>query len=786
MRRVNRAGIQQRLAAAVAAAMIVGAGAGAWAQQQPADEGAAGRLAASRLITTARGVLDEAQTLEEPHAALAERLLALAVELDPEAEHAWRLRLEAAELTGDREVQLQAIRGYLGEYGGDDAAQLRLVELLAGREATVADRLGVYQRLLERGADRLSRPLRSRLAYRAAMLRREQGRRSDYVERLKEALTLDEANPAAAAEALYFLQQRGARETEIMQALLTLLAADPGNSAVHRQIAQRLLACGQYDAAATWHGALSRLWQVSGPPGEAEVLSLVSNWTLTLWGAGEIEQAMELIDSFAESYGIEDVAELPVGLQTLRVAMLQSREEEEAAAQAFDLLLNTLEQRQTDGEQDADRLADVAWAHLLFGYELDTVEPMLQTLETMLTMDDPLMLRLRIWQAARAGDAAEARRLLEQEVDEPTAAQRQGLLMAELDQMSREQQVAALNELHASAADRMPGVWAADRLRQMGARAQVGDSCLTIGRLVQAVPAALREGAAAGDLVSLSATAVARRLDYGQPIEIDLTLTNHADVPLSLGEDGALAGTVMLLAEAQVEDEEPIALRPQFVDVARRLRIEGGRRLNLRVQLDQPDLVRLLDERPTQAVRVSVVAMLNPQLSDDGRFLPGTFGTVAEAQGMIRTRVRLDEQSVQALVDRMNGEDADTAMSAAARLVALARAAAAEGQEDLASAAVAAVERFFEEAEGPARAFVLSYVLRDRSETGPFDRLMEVARADETQAVQAMLLTGGPATGVGPDPVAMDMATARQQGAVHDLAELVLRVEDAAAEPAEQ
>ncbi|MEX2671501.1 MAG: hypothetical protein WD294_05255 [Phycisphaeraceae bacterium] len=751
--------------------------------QALAQDVTAEALAGYRLATGARAVLERAEVLDSPHAQLAEELLAMAVTQRATDQHAWHLRLEAAEMVGDLTTLRATLGNYLQQYPRDDTAQLRLIDLLASEEANVADRIAMYERLLQGSrADRLSPALRSRVAYRAAVLYREQGRTRGYAERLQDALTLDESNPAAAAEALSFLQQRGADRVEIMQALLTLLAADPGNSATHERIARELLAAGLYEQAATWYGAVSHLWEVEGAPDQDAVMSIVYEWTLALWGANRRSEAMGLIDAFADAVGLEDVANLPVGLQTLRVAMLQSQEDDQQAAEAFETLTAALRARHEDDPENADHLADLAWAHLLLG-EGDDVSAMMQKLETMLPLDDPTMRRLRIWHAARQGDAEEAREIFA-EADQPTAMEQLGVHLAESAQMSREEQVQALTAIYESAADRLAGVWAADRLRKLNSRPQPSGEARTIGRLVQAVPGVLREGAAVpGELTRLTVSPVSRRLDYGQPVQLEVDLANRSSVPLSLGSDGAVAATVMLVPQVRIGDGETISLSPQFVAMDRRLRLEAGRTVRVRTRLDQPDLVALLNEHPDEAIALSVLAVLNPVLVEDGRFLPGMFGTAMDVPSIVRTRVRPSQENAEALAERLSADDPTVRFYSAARLIALAAEAEQAGGQPISDRSMEAVEAFYAEQSPAGRAFLISYVVSDAvagAESVAFEQLLERARTDEADLVQVMLLTAGEM----PDPIALEVALAREQNAVGRIARLVEQTMKDADEPA--
>lgn len=326
----------------VATAVIAGR-----AEAQP-GVGVGEQRLAHRFNQWAQELMSQGYGDEQDRVEAALTLLEAASQLDGANAEIHRLTIEAMQMSGRREGLNKTLGAYLRLVPTDDVAQLKLIGLLVDGADTVEARLLIYERLLNgRGAQSLSAALRSRVALGAALYHRETGDLKQYGQYLKQAVTLDESNPDAAFEAYLFLEERGVGRVQRANALLNVLAAAPTRSDLHIRLARLLMECGLYDAAANWFDSASWLWATEGYPDEIAMGLIVNEWALSVWGAGQPQAALNLIESFRAAGANGDDAEvLAVDLQLTQLAILSAVGRDDDVAVLFEALLKSL--RPTD------------------------------------------------------------------------------------------------------------------------------------------------------------------------------------------------------------------------------------------------------------------------------------------------------------------------------------------------------------------------------------------------------------------------------------------------------
>ncbi len=727
MQPMNTMKPHRRLAALLTAAILtiaVAALPGAAAPGDPAEpppRHAPGELLAHRLHQMATLVLtpparpDQAQAdkVADQRLSIARILLGRATQLDPTNAELWRLKLEAGE--ADREASLADLRRYVQAAPQDDLAQLRLIDAMAQQAQTADARRETYERFLSPEAARqFSASLRSRIAWRVASLYQEQADNAKFVAYLKQAITLDETNKPACAAALDFLRDQKAGRPEITQALLNLLAAAPSDGSVHAQLGSMLLSCGQYTPAATWFESASRIWSVDGYPQGEDPMQLVSDQALALWGSSRSTDALRLL----ESYGAPSPApaapnpadkksdaatlpapgaptapqpgptpatpaagaapapvatpappaavKLPSRLQGLVVAMHYAENRPKLAADAFANLDADLQQNLKAHPDDVEALSVCIWARLLLNQDIASVEPLMTRYRAAKPPADTLR-RLEGWLLLRQGKSEDARKLLA--ADTTDAGALLGLAFIEESTHDKAKTLDAFNRAFAQSPGSITGLIAASRITAMGGRPTPSADAAAVGRLVQQVPRDFQVIVTEPRrFVMLRLKPVRLRYTYGEPIEIELELTNVWDAPLSLGSGGTINSTVVLSPFITDDAGQMQAMAPQVVDLGRRIRLDARQSLSVVARIDTGALAEALVAAPLKSLRLSVTGVLNPRVAANGTIVPGLLGGVSS--------VRLIERSgwspVDALVAErtaaLTGADPGAAMLSAALL----------------------------------------------------------------------------------------------------------------------
>jgi tetratricopeptide (TPR) repeat protein len=718
---------------------------------------------AGRLVELARLALTEPQATHPARIAIARSMLQQAVSLNPADAETWRLRMEIAELTEDRAALREALSAYLRLEPRDDAAQLRLIELLADDQQQAEERLSLYRRLIDGpGAAKLSGALRSRVALKAARLAREQGDVPQYGQLLKRAIELDVSHKAAAMEAYVLLEQRGVGPVELTQALINLLATDPTDGQVQARIGAVLLAHGHYDQAVAWYESAGRIWGLSQAPGGEDLLAIANDWAMALWGAGRGGDALKFMDTFMR--GLGEGATWPLSLQSLSVAIHASMGQATQAAAGFTALSQTLAQRAEADPSNVDLMTDRVWAHLLFNQSVEQAEPMLASLSEQLGAEHATVRRLRGWWLLRSGKLDEAAAMLEPLAGEDAAAKLGLALATGSEGEERGLRGQRLNEVWQASPGRMMGLLAMDEMRRLEARPQLATHSAAIGRMAAQIPAEFRLVATNPiRFVMFRITPVERAIKYGQTAQMRLELTNTSPIPLSIGPGGAIPTQVMLLPEVRIgNDRRPS--QPIIVDMARRLRLEPNESITVTATIDQ-GMAGVMQWRSSDVpMVVGVTGLLNPVMRGPEPTL-GVLGVRNVAAPIQRAALVLSDETIPGLIESMSGADPMVAMGSAAALTRLVMALPADKQAAAEHLAEVLTEVYGRSGTAM-RAWILSHSTGKESEVLLAPVIREAVGSDEV-VVWQMLLMSQATEGDGP---VLTAAMRREGGAIREFA----------------
>ncbi len=603
-------------------------------------------------------------------------LLDMATELDSGNAELWHLMVEAAEMGGSDEWLGKGLRGYIRCCPDDDVALMKLIGLKTKEIQTVEGRIAYLNRFVN--SQQMSRALRSRMAFESGLLSREQGKMKGFIRMLSKALALDSTNKGAAFEAYALLVERGAALLNQAGGLFTLFNADPADARTRVMIGDMLLGVGLYDRAAKWYGSAG---EIQGRNGDEVDLAMMKNWSMAVWGAGDVRLALNGLsqidhmsamaaaaeerakleeesdgtssDLEQESVGQLDEGEVvvtgehtPLDALILRLAIYVDLGEEELKNTTLELISGRFDELMKGSPDDIGLLSNAAWVKLMLGDDIEGAGVLIARLEEMIGDDNEAMLPLRGWLALQQGRLGDAK-----EIFVPLSESNQRCAFGLSEVYAREDgDSEKVNEMLARAFSMSPGdvigVLSGLRLRRSGETLDIGDEGRAFGALFARVPDELIDIVAAPQhFLQFRIRSDDYRFDYCEPMHAQVELRNVGKVPLSLGAGGTVSTRLLILptvsAVGVTRRQSPVV-----IDMARRLRLEPGHQIVLPLRLDSGALGALLNGTPSRQIMIRAKAMLNPRMSRDGRFGEGVMGRTAEIRGIHRRKCELESEKL--------------------------------------------------------------------------------------------------------------------------------------------
>ncbi len=615
---------------------------GALAQSSD-EEASLDRLVGDRLVLYALQYLEGDGEVLDFQLEMAEMLFNQALLFSPEDIDLWRLKADLAAARQDWDARQRALRTVLRLDPSDDGTRLDLIYLLLEGIQTLDARLARVESLLmgER-AEELSRPLRSRLAVYAAAAARELGDQTKFARWLRAAAQLDPANDSAMRMMLDYAIEQGSGLATLGAVTMQLVAAAPLDRGARVELGLLFLQTGCYERAI---GQLILASQLSTGPLPPEVVSSV---ILAQLATGDVAGASTTLDRMQVTYyaGPLDEEEqptpgaLPLSLEVLRLASLINGDEAAALASYERIARELIGQGTVESLAALGRItamlapAQIDRSGLLAG--LQEVAPDVASL-VQATID----LGEGRLEAARD-------RLVLITATEPMADVVLATMPGVSDERARRLFARAVSAGPEDLAAILAGMLHQARFGEVVRPSRDGERLL---ELMGRYPSQLWQL----DTSFRSWTDVDLRVHEGgsfellDPMPATLVVSNLTGLPMTFGgSGGAVSDVVMMSFSVSVLGRPYANLPPMIVDVDRRITLDGGRSIEIPINLRQSMLAGLTADNPFTTVFVDMSVVLDPRPTRFGGISAGPLGAVDNERGVVirsvpPTSERLDE-----------------------------------------------------------------------------------------------------------------------------------------------
>ncbi len=738
------------------------------------------RLAADAL---ARATLTRLRDSSEPSPTdyrIAARALGIARRPQPDDEELARLELQAW-LGADDEAEIIRVTGEIVRLNPKDTvAQLRLVANRVQNLQDAEQRLAAYDRILGEQGSAIDASIRSRLALDAALLAREMGDESGFVDRLTRATTLDSTNKDAAALYSTYFFDRTTDPVERADLLANIVLADPNDMHAHTNLARELFRRGAYAGARRFMARAGDI-AMSGLI-EPAVADLFDRFVL-VWMTDGDEKVLEAIMNLQfkslaairdqrrkmERQGIDAAEEpeptIPHEIELIRLAVAWSQGDAAGMAEAarrivlrLEVLTGILDHKQPPYEhvtpeeeqfyRDETKLQR-AVARLWAGVELDDAQADIGALlrpDSAHRLDAVAEARLTGMLALRRGELEKAQQLLTAAGDDPTARLALGMLQEQ--RGDRAGAIRAYASLALDHAHRMVGCTAKKRIEAM------------LGRPLPPTPdvKALEEWAKGfapwldeistnpSAFMSLGVKHVTRRIGPFERVELRVSLRNVSRIPMSVGSDLTINSRLLLSPRMIIKgDDVSQVVEPEILDFDRRLRLMPSEAIEATVWASRGSTGVWLSRFADKSGALRWHAIQGYRIDTARRFAPGIISVTAQSDMLERDPIEADTDQ-ESIIGRLGAATGYEFLEAVLRAVVAGFAQTEEETDAILEAkrvalgeALAARIPSLSSVE---KAWAIS--MSERSELlSATDSILSAARSDPSPMVQAALVIDG-------------------------------------------
>jgi hypothetical protein len=695
--------------------------------------------------------------------------------LSPQRRAAWDLALLLADQVeigapeAARAARREALEALSRIDPADDAVRLARIADAVESHPTADARVRAYEAVLsERNRAAIGAPCAARLAYQLASLESRIGNPELFARWLAESVKTDPAYPTAAQAAAGFFRMRVSDPAADVELLSGAIEANPRDIATWSALCTVLLDGGAFAGA-------ERVLRMAIAVAEAErrmeaVYALTGDLATALWGSGQAEAAARelnlrmarLTDDYRRVISMMDPSittarlerEYPPVPTTFSIGMLGLAQRRGDVAELDRLVSQALRgsdaeiRRARDNAADDRRIAEFdiqkLTLTLLFARDASAARALIDSTAKAGALGDRGKERFEAMLAWRQGKLDEAIAALRPFSDDDPLAH-YALACALLESKKVPEAAAEFRSIARDHVGTSIGLLSLDRLAEalgqqalatrqlspeIAARADAMEESLRkhLPKAVDAiVEAPLR--ALSVDLIP-SATTVRPF----EPLDLRVRIRNTTRLPLAIGADAPISGTVSMRSAAPRPGEPRSSeLPPQPVLIDRRLRLEPGQEIDAVIETSLTQLGLLLAFEPLDPHLVNVAVVSNPAIASGGT-APGFMGTVTEAPPIQYTGVVVNQAWVEESLAMVRSAGQ---VEAVKRLALLAHAAAdpgrfPEGAQAPLRAAWPAIIDAWKALPERAQAWVIAVLPRETPDMAPF---LEAARSSTSPEV---------------------------------------------------
>ncbi|MFG0246245.1 MAG: tetratricopeptide repeat protein [Phycisphaerales bacterium JB052] len=570
--------------------------------------------------------------------ALCANLLSLASELDPDNAELARDVAQAAWLAGDSDLMLEATRRVIKIDPKDSMAQLRLISANINKKQTVEERKALYDRFLSDAGESLDPSVRSRLALDAALLEREMGNTSGFIERLHQSTRLDITNKAAASLAAQFYSSVRDNPVTNFDYQLRLLNADPLDANVYLTITRMLASQGALEESQRFLDNAVKLfklesgeissnieeitiaieWQLDGPAAFLDRLSRRLNELRVK--AQSVIQAYEERQLPTDDLMRPEAIRYNLGLDKLRLLAAHSQGETQLVRSILTDIQNSVDDHilqlataaQTSGvnmnvivTQVVVRVAELQAMRAIVGLDADLIRRDIDRVIELQPAMAQSFSSIECMALYAEGRYEESLAATEANLDSPIV----GLIRAQcLERLDRQQEAIDLyvRIAHSNPLD-VYGAFASTRAQSLGAGDRLlTDAGKTMATMARKVPDWLDQ------MIDRPSSFQFLRIEQDQRLYrenelpmLTITLQNTAPIPLALGPNAPLESRILI---------EPVGVKtltngfvgetkPKVLQIDHRLRLMPREELVFKVVGDSATTDWLIDQQPGVSMR---------------------------------------------------------------------------------------------------------------------------------------------------------------------------------------
>lgn len=588
-------------------------------------------------------------------------LLRAAASTNPAEPRFPRLLVEALLREPDPTAAIDALSAYRKLAPNDQSAQVQQIQLYLGQMQTADEKVKYLKSLLSKTM--VPAEVRSVAAVECAHVLQQQSKTEDAVKMLDEALQLNPLNNDA-LQRKFTATAGTSTPLQRVGMLIAMIRSNPDQPLIEGRLAHELAAVGLVQLSLDWYGRANTIYQHTA---SAEDPEFARGAAAELFIAGQSDSAAALIDALlkaapndteawwvrlaiakaAADHGTDDKAKdaysqaihgaavgLTNNLQEVRkylgATSATTQPSDDASDPSTPDVSGDLPLLQKNGQARVvdDYIAAVqslAWFDLYFRADSSKSEPLLAELRKLLPDDDVILARLSGWQAMVDGKFDQAAMKFSA-VQDRDAFAALGVVLTDMKDPAKQGAGQSLARTLLSKYPSGPtGAVLFGALGPMGASVTPTGPAQAITTALEAFPMDWLDILShPQDFYILRADPTNAPASFGDPLFVEVSITNISRYPLTMGPDGVIHPDLWFDARSRGMVEQP------FPGVAFD-RLDGQMVLQPRqtvariFRVDQGGLELMLSSQPILAFQLEYMVMTNPTSNSKG-VLPGPAG----------------------------------------------------------------------------------------------------------------------------------------------------------------